>query len=255
MNENIIGTKANCEPMTNRALIADLQERIDQIAGSSARTRGTIPFGVEEIDSRLPGGGLALGATHEIAGGSSDVTTGAVSALFCAGIAARIKGQVIWCISRDDLYAPALVQFGLDMNRAIFVQSKNEGVIENAEEALRYRGVAVVVAELVRLPMVASRRFQLAAEQSGATGLIIRRWRRQQEATDFGNPTASASRWRVSALPSESLPVPGVGRHRWLLEVMRLRAAASFEVEVNACDASGHMTSIESRSDRWKVAL
>lgn len=242
--------------MTNRAIIEDLQERIDQIAGGAARSRQTVPFGVPEIDARLPGGGLATGTTHEIAGGGSDVTTGAVSALFSAGIAARIPGPVVWCLSRSDLFAPALVQVGLDMNRVIFVESDNEeGVVECAEEALRYAGVAVVVAEIVRLPMVASRRFQLAAEQSGATGLIIRRWRRQQEATDFGNPTASASRWRVSALPSEPLPVPGVGRHRWLLEVMRIRAAESFEVEVNACDATGHLTSIGEQRDPWRAAI
>ncbi len=87
------------------------------------------------------------------------------------------------------------------------------------------------------------------------TGLIIRRWRRQPEATGFGNPTTSASRKRVSALPSEPLPVRGAGRHRWRLEVMRIRAAESFEVEVNACDATGHMTSIEERRDPWRAAI
>ncbi|TCR07289.1 ImuA family protein [Neorhizobium sp. JUb45] len=240
----------------NRTVIADLQERIDQIAGGAVRQRQTVPFGVPEIDSRLPGGGLALGATHEIAGGGTDVVCGAVSALFTAGIAARIPGPVIWCLTRTDLFAPSLVQVGLSMDRVIFVESKDEeGVIECAEEGLRYRGVAVVVAELVRLPMVASRRFQLAAEQSGATGLIIRRWRRQQEATDFGSPTASMTRWRVSPLPSEPLPVPGIGRPRWFLELMRVRAAESFDVEVNACNATGHMTSIEEQEDPWRVAL
>lgn len=79
----------------NPEILADIQERIDQIAGGSAKKRQTLPFGVDEIDGRLPGGGLAYGCTHEIAGGRSDAVTGAVSSLFAAGIAARTKGPII----------------------------------------------------------------------------------------------------------------------------------------------------------------
>lgn len=151
--------------MTVRSIVADLQQCIDQIAGGSAQARPSPPFGVAEIEGRFPGSGLALGA-HEIAGGGSDVTTGAVFAIFTAGIAGRIPGPIISCLSRPDIFAPALVQVGLGMDCMIFVESNDkEGVVKNAEEGLRYRGV--VFAKLVWLPMVASRRFQLAAEQSG----------------------------------------------------------------------------------------
>jgi len=236
----------------NPEILAELQERIDQIAGGSAKKRPTLPFGVDEIDARLPGGGLAYGCTHEIAGGGSDAVTGAVSSLFAAGIAARTKGPVIWCLHRPDIFAPALQQVGLDMGRVIFVESdKEEMVLENAEEALRYGGLGAVVAETVRLPMVASRRLQLAAEQTGTLGLIIRRWRRQTEATDYGQPTASVTRWRVSSMPSEPLPVPGVGRPRWMVELMRSRAGEAFDVEVAACDDKGRIASIERHENDW----
>ena len=89
--------------------------------------------------------------------------------------------------------------------------------------------------------MTASRRLQLAAETSGAIGIAIRRWRRQTEAADFGQPTASVTRWRVSALPSTPLPVPGVGRARWQLELIRCRAGESADFEVEACDAKGRL--------------
>ena len=78
------------------------------------------------------------------------------------------------------------------------------------EEGLRHGGLGAVVAEVARLSMTASRRLQLAAESSGAIGIAIRRWRRQTEAADFGQPTASVTRWRVSVLPST--PVAGAGR-------------------------------------------
>ena len=68
---------------------------------------------------------------------------------------------------------------GLHPDRVYFVESdKEEDVLANAEEALAYGGLGAVVAELVRLPMVASRRLQLAAEKTGAMALVVRRWRR-----------------------------------------------------------------------------
>jgi protein ImuA len=89
--------------------------------------------------------------------------------------------------------------------------------------------------------MTTSRRLQLAAEASGGIGIAIRRWRRQTEAADFGQPTAAVSRWRVSAVPSAPLPVPGIGRARWLVELIRCRAGDSADFIVEACDAKGRL--------------
>jgi protein ImuA len=60
-------------------------------------------------------------------------------------------------------------------------------------------------------------------------------------AADFGQPTAAVTRWRVSALPSDPLPVPGIGRARWRLELTRCRGGESAEFEVEACDAQGRL--------------
>ncbi|RUW86645.1 damage-inducible protein, partial [Mesorhizobium sp. M8A.F.Ca.ET.059.01.1.1] len=106
---------------------------------------------------------------------------------------------------------------------------------------LRHGGLGAVVGEVARLDMTASRRLQLCAEESGTIGLALRRWRRQTEAADFGQPTAASTRWRVSVMPSAVLPVPGVGRHRWLLELIRARAGESGDFEVEACDDSGRL--------------
>src|SRR5690606_26877542 len=95
--------------------------------------------------------------------------------------------------------------------------------------------------ELARLPMVASRRLQLCAEESGTIALVIRRWRRMTEAADFGQPTASVTRWRISALPSAPLPVPGVSRARWLVELIRARAGDCADFELEACDDTGRL--------------
>jgi protein ImuA len=81
-------------------LICDLRDRIASMEGVSAKQAGTLSFGVSEIDAVLPGGGLAYGALHEFAGGGSGTVDGAAAALCVAGIAARTKGPVIWCLPR-----------------------------------------------------------------------------------------------------------------------------------------------------------
>ncbi|TAN10301.1 MAG: damage-inducible protein, partial [Rhizobiaceae bacterium] len=102
--------------MADRAansVIADLQERIAHLGGGAGRMREVLPFGLPEIDRRLPGGGLALGALHEVAGGGNGAVDGAAAALFAAGVAARTKGKVLWIVTRADLFAPAIAQAGL----------------------------------------------------------------------------------------------------------------------------------------------
>lgn len=224
------------------ALVSELRERIQHLEGGAARAKTVLPFGVPDIDGVLPSSGLSYGALHEVAGGGAGTVDGAAAALFVAGIAARTQGQIVWCLTRPDLFFPALAQAGLRADRVVFVESnKEEDVLDAMLEALSYGGLGAVVGELVRLPMTASRRLQLAAEKTGTMGLVVRRWRRQTEANDFGQPTASTTRWRVSVLPSEELPVPGVGRGRWLLELMRVRAGECAEFLVGACDDKGRI--------------
>jgi protein ImuA len=223
-------------------IVEELRERIRRLDGAAARRRLVLPFGIKEIDRHLPGGGLALGALHEVAGGGNGAINGAAAALFAAGIAARTRGLVLWCVIRQDLFAPALAQAGLAPDRVIYAEAGDEtSVLVCFEEGLRHGGLAAVVAEVALLSMTASRRLQLAAESSDAIGIAIRRWRRHTEAADFGQPTASVTRWRVSALPATPLPVPGVGRARWQLELIRCRTGESSDFEVEACDAKGRL--------------
>lgn len=234
-----------------RPHVAALRARISQIEGVERRSRNVLPFGLEAIDSKLPGGGLALGALHEVAGGAQGVTDGAAAALFTAGIVARVNGSILWCVTRQDLFAPAMAQAGLDPDRVIYLEARDDvAVLACFEEGLRHGGLGGVVAEVGRLSMTVSRRLQLAAETSGTIGIAIRRWRRMAEASDFGQPTASATRWRVTAVPSEPLPVPGVGRPRWFVELIRCRAGESADFLVEACDATGRLALPADLADR-----
>jgi len=225
-----------------QAAIEALRARIRAIEWSGRPSHGVLPFGVGLLDAALPERGLALGSLHEVAGGGTGAVDGAAAALFAAGIVARVPGRVLWCVTRPDLFAPALYQTGLDPDRVIYVEAGNETtVLACFEEGLRHGGLGGVVAEVARLSMTASRRLQLAAETSGTIGIAVRRWRRATEAADFGQPTAAVTRWRVSALPSPALPVPGVGRARWFVELIRCRAGDCAEFTVEACDETGHL--------------
>ena len=218
--------------------IAELRARIARLEGDGASARDMLPFGVAPLDRRLPGGGLALGCLHEVEGGGNGAVDGAAAACFAAGIAARTQGQVLWCVAKQDLFAPGLEQAGLPPGRAIFVESGDDrSVLACMEEGLRHG----VVGDVARLPMVASRRLHLAAKGTGTIGIALRRWRRQVEAGDFGQPTAAMTRWRISSLPSTPLPVPGVGRPRWRIELIRARAGESLDIELEACDGTGHL--------------
>lgn len=226
-------------PKTHPADLAQLRQHIAQLEGSRTAA-GVLPFGVAGIDSRLPGGGLALGALHEIAGAGEGTVNGAAAALFAAGIAARTSGPVVWCAANSDVFAPGLIQAGLAARRVIHVAAADDtAVLATCEEALRHGALGAVIGEVSRLSLTASRRLQLAAEGGRTLALTVRRWRQEKDAAAFGMANAAATRWRVSPLPSAPLPVPGVGRARWRLELMHCKGGRTAEFDVEACDDTG----------------
>ena len=75
--------------MQLEAAIESLRAQIENIEGRGRRARSVLPFGIAAVDSRLPGGGLAVGALHEIAGGGNGAIDGAAvveSAVSAAGV-------------------------------------------------------------------------------------------------------------------------------------------------------------------------
>jgi len=247
----------------NAALIA-LRRRLEALESPSltlSRMAGkgevgavVLPFGVPAIDAALPGGGLALGALHEIAGSGIDEEDGATAAAFVAGILARLlpPQRVLWCLTAEDLYGPGLAACGLSPERLILMQGRNDkDVLWAMEEGLRSKALAAVVGEVAALSLSTSRRLQLAAENSGITALALRRWRnadmarRQRRA-----PNAAVTRWRIKALPSETADEPGVGKPRWHVELWRCRGGVPAEWMVEACDATGHVALAAALADR-----
>ena len=213
--------------------------------GRAASPAAALPLDVAAIDAHLPAGGLLLGAVHELQAIGPDTEAGAAPAMFAAGALARRAGRVVWIGREGEVFAPGLLQVGLDPRRVVFVDA-GKATLLAMEEALRTPDLAGVVCELEgRLDLVTSRRLQLAAEGSDVLGLMIRRSRRFDDPM-LRQPSAAATRWRVGTLPSpvalaHAPDVPGLHRPLWRLELMRCRGGEGGSWIVEGCDAQGRL--------------
>ena len=201
-----------------------------KIAALEAGGRGdseSLPFGDPDVDSCLPGGGLPLGRWHEVLGEGLEAETGAAPAAFAALAAAPLaaRGEAVWVLRRDDLHAPGLAGLGFPPQRLIQVCARDEAeVLAVMEDALATQGVSAVFGEVETVDLVAGRRLQLACERRGATGFVIRRRPFGARAAREAPGSACATRWLVSAAPSEPLPGElGLGPPRWAAELVRCR--------------------------------
>lgn len=229
---------------TERPALDDLRAQIARIErGPIAATARVVSMGAPEIDAALPNGGLALGALHEIAGAGPDTEHGAAAALLTAGILARMEGPVLWAMQQTDLFAPGLAGVGLHPDRVVFAEAGKE-VLATMEEGLRHPGLAAVVGEVAgRLSLTASRRLQLAAEQTGVLAIALRR-SRQFDDPELMAPTAAVTRWKVGVLPGLP-PSAAIGLWLrpalWRLSLTRCRGGEPGFWITEACDATGRL--------------
>jgi protein ImuA len=213
-----------------------------------------LPFGVAELDCRLGAGGIDGAGLHEVTAAS--VTTGddAAATLFVAGIAARFAASadanIAWALTRFDLYAPGLEQAGLPARKLLYLQGRDETeVLALAEDALRERCFAAVIAEVKVADQTAGRRLQLAAADSRTPMLLLRRWARTAR-DPLERPSAAMTRWRIACAPSVPLPAPGVGRGCWAIELVRQRNGHPFSIVLEACDDTGRLALPATALDR-----
>ncbi len=224
-----------------RDVIEDLRRQIERLHGGLP-SRKSLPFGIAPIDRHLPTKGLALGALHEVIEHGPASEFAGTATLFTGGILARLKGPVLWCLTRRDLFAPGLMPVGLHPNRVIYAETGRDGeILPLMEEGLQEKGLGAVVGEVTKLGLTASRRLQLAAEASGVTALVIRRWWTLAQKDLTRLPTAALTRWRITPAVSGSMPVDGLGRARWQVDLMRCRGAEPCSWIVEACDAQGRL--------------
>ena len=202
---------------------------------------GVLPFGDARIDGCLPGGGLPLGRWHEIGGEGMEAETAAAPTAFTALLAAPLarRGEVVWVLRRDDLWAPGLMGLGFPAERLIQVCARDEAeALSVMEDALATVGVAAVVGEVEAADLTAGRRLQLACEKRAATGFLIRRRPYGGQAKREATGSAAATRWRVASAPSEPAAGEfGLGAPRFRAALERCRGGRTGAWLMEAAEA------------------
>jgi protein ImuA len=206
----------------------DRQARIRQLlrisgqAGAHVRG-GHVSSGHEGLDAAL-GGGLGRGQLHELFAADREDPAGAAG--FAAMLCRRLGRACIWlrearAETRLQLFGPGLSGIGLDPQQLLLgVLPDADAVLRAGADVLRCPDVGVAVIELWRNPrnlgLTATRRFQLAAEASGVTALLLR-----LEAEP--SASAAATRWSVRSVASRPLEGNAPGRPAIELDLLKHR--------------------------------
>jgi protein ImuA len=214
-------------------IITRLQKDILSLQGFRPVVNGSIAnVNLGPIKFAFPNQVFPLGSIHEFC--CTDFKDFSATSGFIAGILSTLmqRGAVtIWISSYQTIFAPALKSFGIEPDKIIFLLlQKEKDILWAMEEALKCEGLAAVIGEIKSLSFTASRRLQLAVEQSRVTGFIIR-----QNPKSF-NTTACVSRWKITSLPSElSGDMPGVGFPRWNVELLKIRNGKPGSWQIEWC--------------------
>jgi protein ImuA len=207
-------------PAKRPDLIAELQTDILRLEGFKSVNNTAVDVGLGSIKNAFPNASFPLGcvheflsATHEDAAASIGFISGLLSSLMSAG------GTSLWISSSLTIFPPALKNFGIQPDRVIFIDlQKEKDVLWAMDEALKCGALTAVIGEMRDISFTASRRLQLAVEQSRVTGFILR--------NNPGKPntTACVSRWKITSLHSEPVDdLPGIGFPKWRVELLRIR--------------------------------
>lgn len=223
------------KPVTNstrqparRQLLRTLKERIAGIerAGRPGGDQTPVASRCPPLDCLLPEQGFRRGTLVEWL--ADDDGTGAQTlALGTAREACREGGALVVLDEAREFYPPAAVRLGIEPDRLIVVRAANPADNTWAlDQALRCLGVAAVLAWPEKLDGRTFRRLQLAAEQGGGLGLLIRPQRVRHE------PSWADVRLLVEPLPSAG---PAGGR-RLRIELLHTRGGSrggNVEVELD----------------------
>jgi len=205
----------------NKDIIDQLQKEILLLQGFKAEEcHASNSISLPSIETAFPNSVFPIGAIHEF------ITAEPEHAAACSGFIAGLlkslmvnSGACLWISASRTLFPPALKSFGVEPDRIIFIDLKNENdVLWAMEEALKCEGLAAVIGEVSGINLTQSRRLQLTVEKSRVTGLILRN-NTQKLAT-----TACVARWQIKPIISELEDgMPGVGFPRWNVELLKVK--------------------------------
>jgi hypothetical protein len=158
---------------------AELRTRLEQMVRHAHPCwRGEGPpalrSGHGPLDALLPGGGWPLGALTELL--SDQCGIGELELLLPA--LQRLAGRgrcLVWIAPPYIPYAPALLQWGLPLERVLWIRAERpQAALWAAEQALRCPGIGAVLGWSAHIVDRSLRRLQLAAESGQTLGILHR---------------------------------------------------------------------------------
>ena len=198
--------------MSHNPVLEKLREQLAGLEETQRRFARAIPI-ADAVDRWMPQGGLPTGCIHEVKG-----VTLASALAFSAILSARLaqnQGNIVYIAPDRSLHPPGLLPYGIKPDQLLFVSvRRSQDLAWAVMEALRCPQVSAVMTILDGLDLTASRRLQLAAEGSGATGFFL------------GHATsapiaAPITRWKVSShagKPGQRFDEPA-----WTLDLLYCR--------------------------------
>jgi protein ImuA len=223
--------------------IDDLRRRIEQLetagpnrggmdTGDGVDTDdGVVSSGCAGLDRLLPGRGFRRGSLVEWLAdgqGSGAATLAMISARLACDKTETCEARTLVVVDRrGEFYPPGAVNLGVELQRLIVVRPDSKADNDWAlDQALRCPGVGAVLTWQRKLAGRTFRRLQLAVEQSGVLGLLIR------PATARAEPSWAGVRLLVEPL----LVRPLLGSRRLRITLLRCRGRASgqsIDVEID----------------------
>lgn len=205
--------------MLKRALFDQLNADINRMQGFKPKGSAVAVPRLATFCEAFPNRIFPAGVIHEMLSPTPETmaaTTGFTLALLSTFL--NKQSVIVWISTQRKVHAPALRSFDLQPDRILFVDLPHEReALWAMEEALKSAALTAVVGEVQNISFTASRRLQLAVENSQVTGFLLHRGKQI-------NTTACVSRWRVSSLPSSRIDeLPGIGHPQWKVELLRMR--------------------------------
>lgn len=185
------------------------------------------------IASHFPHHAFPTAAIHEFlctAPETAASTTGFMAAILAALMLE--KGVTLWITRTGNIFPPGLLAFGVEPDRLLILTVRNEKeALWAMEESLKCASLTAVVGEIREISFLASRRLQLAVEQSKVTGFLLRHQPKQIQ------PIAAVARWRIQPLPGLAPDeMPGLGFPKWSVELERIRNGRTGKWEITWID-------------------
>jgi len=173
-----------------------VDEALEQLLGSYRLWRGSegavregeagrvAATGYSRLDACLPGGGWPLASLTEALSGACGIGELRLFMPALSALCRQREGWVVWIAPPHVPYAPALMQWGLEVSRVLLIHpAGDQEALWAMEQALSSGTCVAVLAWINRMDERTSRRLQLAAGRGESWAIAFRPAAARREAS------------------------------------------------------------------------